>query len=81
MEIRRVDKELIQPAAASEAGSKVEVDRRPHDKNKQSQEKRKENENNEELTSEELAKFTTYNTEGHVEKQDLPSVKHINFKA
>lgn len=80
MEIRRVDKELIQPAAASEAGNKVEIDRRNHERNRQNEEK-KESENEEELTNEELAKFTTYNPDGQVEKQDIPQVKHINFKA
>jgi hemolysin activation/secretion protein len=81
MEIRRVDKELIQPAAASEAGSKVDVDRRPQNKNQQSENKR-EDDNNEELTSEELAKLTIYNPEGHVsEKIDTTQIKHINFKA
>ena len=81
MEIRRVDKELIQPAAASEAGSKVEVDRRARDKNRNLDDKR-EDDNEEELTSEELANFTIYNPEGHVtEKQDLSQIKHINFKA
>ncbi|MEI6521109.1 MAG: hypothetical protein WCO98_13890 [bacterium] len=81
MEIRRVDKELIQPAAASETGNKVEVDRRARDRNRNTKDKKEEN-TEEELTNEELAKFTTYSPEGHVtEKQDLSQIKHINFKA
>ena len=81
MEIRRVDKDLIQPTAASETGNKVEVDRREKDRNRYEDDK-KDDENQDELTSEELANFTTYNPEGHVtEKQDLSQIKHINFKA
>ncbi len=80
MEIRRIDKELIQPAASSETGNKVDVDRRHRDRNNQQEEKR-DNENEEELTSEELSKLRTYTLDGHLEKQDTVPIKHINFKA